>query len=168
MNKALLVIDMQEIYLGKDRNKKLFKYDVECLIKNINDRIDDYNPNEVIYISHVLKNNFLNKFIPFYAIEGTKPAQLVNGLNVVSNIMFTKNKGNAFTNKELDLYLKNLGINDIEVIGIDGGGCVALTALGAINLEYNVTFNDNCIGTSLIRNASKLRRKLIQTNVSFI
>lgn len=33
-------------------------------------------------------------------------------------------------------FLKEEGITEIEVIGVDGGGCVSLTALGAIDNGY--------------------------------
>jgi len=40
--KALIVIDMQEEYVGQKRNKKRYPYDSEQLIKNINLRIATY------------------------------------------------------------------------------------------------------------------------------
>jgi len=40
--KALIVIDMQEEYVGQKRNKKRYPYDSEQLIKNINSRIATY------------------------------------------------------------------------------------------------------------------------------
>ncbi len=36
------------------------------------------------------------------------------------------------------------------MIGVDGGGCVALTALGAIKEGYKVIVNENSFGTLLI------------------
>lgn len=37
---------------------------------------------------------------------------------------------NAFSNSALNKFLKKSDIEYVEVIDVDGGGCVALTALG--------------------------------------
>ena len=61
MNKALLVMDAQEDFIGGQRNKEKFDYDdVDDLINNINERISFYEENnyEVIYVTTVFPNNF--------------------------------------------------------------------------------------------------------------
>ena len=46
MNKALLVMDAQEDFIGDQRNKEKFDYDdVDDLINNINERISFYEEN---------------------------------------------------------------------------------------------------------------------------
>ncbi len=102
-----------------------------------------------------MKNNFISKFIPFKAYKGTKGAELISELHIVSNLIFDKYVGDAFSNNKLNEFLRNKNVDTIEVIGIDGGGCVALTALGAIKTGYNVIVNTNAIGTSTILNKNK-------------
>jgi nicotinamidase-related amidase len=50
--KALLVIDMQEDYVGEKRNEKRFPYHPEILIPRINQRISDFTSerNLVLYV----------------------------------------------------------------------------------------------------------------------
>lgn len=50
----LLIIDMQENYIGEKRNKKKFPYDVKTLIDNVNHKINSYSKEYIIYI----KNQF--------------------------------------------------------------------------------------------------------------
>lgn len=117
-----------------------------------------------------MKKNFINKFLPFKAYKGTKEAELISELHIVSNLIFDKYVGDAFSNNKLNEFLKSKNIDTIEVIGIDGGGCVALTALGAIKNGYNVIVNTNAIGTSKIldKNKEKYFKKLRQQGAEFI
>ena len=71
----------------------------------------------------------------------------VEGLNVVNTNIFLKHAADAFTNLELDTFLKAQGVTSIEVVGIDGNVCVYKTALGARKGGYEVRYNMDCIGT---------------------
>lgn len=167
--KALLVIDMQNVYIGKD-HAKFFNYNRQQVISAVNKVIDDNAENLVIYIQNFMKKNFINKFAPFKAYKGTKEVEFISELHIVSNLIFDKYVGNAFSNNKLNEFLKSKNIDTIEVIGIDGGGCVALTALGAIKNGYNVIVNTNAIGTSTIlyKNKEKYFKKLRQQGAKFI
>lgn len=50
--KCLLVIDMQEDYVGNKRNKKRYPYDEKKLILNINKKISEYPAEMVFYITN--------------------------------------------------------------------------------------------------------------------
>ena len=45
-------------------------------------------------------------------------------------------------------------------IGVDGGGCVPLTALGAIKAGYKVIVNETAIGTKFVKNQNKQFKRL--------
>lgn len=167
MGKGLLVIDMQNFSVGKNHST-YFKYDRERLISSVNKRILDYDNRSVIYIVNIMKNNLINKLAPFKAYEGTEDAELANELMVVSNNIFKKYTGDAFVNKELNSYLKTMDIDEVEIIGVDGAGCVAQTALGAIENGYKVTLNIDSIGTMFTKKADKLNQKLRAKGATFI
>lgn len=167
MKKALLVIDMQNICVGES-HAAYFKYNNAALIEAVNRVIDTNKENMVIYIKNVMKKNLLNKFAPFHAYEGTKEVELVNNLQVVSEYIFTKYNGNAFSNSALNDFLKKSDIEYVEVIGVDGGGCVALTALGAIKEGYKVIVNENAIGTMFVKNKNKYFKQLKDLGAEFI
>ena len=94
--------------------------------------------------------------------------ELVSSLHVVSDYIFTKYEGNAFSNSKLNEFLKELHVECVEVVGVDGGGCVALTALGAIKEGYSVIVNETAIGTMFIKNKEKYFKKLREADVKFI
>ena len=167
MKKALLVIDMQNVCVG-EKHATYFKYDNEILIRTVNEVIDANKGNLVIYIKNVMKKNLINKLAPFQAYEGTEEVELVSNLHVTSNYVFTKYKGNAFTNHKLNDLLKEHNIECVEVVGVDGGGCVALTALGAIKEGYSVIVNESAIGTMFNKNKEKYFKKLRVADAKFI
>lgn len=158
--KGLLVVDMQEFYIGENR-KSFFKYDAKKVINSINKIISSYDKENVIYIVNFMKNNFINKFAPFKLYEGDDEGRLVNDLLIVNNNIFKKYEGDAFTNKDLDIFLKSKGIDEVEIVGIDGGGCVSLTALGAIRSNYRVTINTEGVGTIFKNKEKKYYKKIV-------
>lgn len=170
MKKALLVIDMQEDFIGADRNKKLFSYD-NSLIENVNERIrkaQEVDGDIVIYISQLNKFNMFNKIFVRYALDRTKGVKLSKGLKMVSDYKFFKEKGDAFTNPLLINFLNSKEITDVELVGVDGGGCVGLTAKGAANAGLATSINKECVGTVLVKRAKKLNSELLDLGVKFI
>ena len=120
MKKALLVIDMQNVCVG-EKHATYFKYDNENLIQAVNKVIDENKDNPVIYIKNIMKKNLINKLAPFQAYEGTEEVELVSSLHVVSDYIFTKYEGNAFSNSKLNEFLKEQLWMDFEMCNISRG-----------------------------------------------
>lgn len=158
---------MQNVCVG-EKHSSYFKYDNKGLIHEVNKAIDANENNLVVYIQNVMKKNILNKFAPFHAYEGTEDIELVKELHIVSNNVYIKYEGNAFSNPALNALLKGHNIEYVEVVGVDGGGCVALTALGAIKEGYKVIVNEMAIGTMFDKNRDKYFKKLREAGAEFI
>lgn len=141
--KALLVIDMQEVTVGKNHSKR-FRYDDDIIAK-VNSVIEQND--FVVYIRNLFKDNFINRLAPVKCFDGTPEAELAEGLKIVSGYRFDKFAGNAFSNKELAGFLKKNGCDTVELVGVEGGACVALTAVGALNSGFKVILNTSAIGT---------------------
>ena len=146
--KALLVIDMQEDYVGENRNTRRFPYHSEILISRINQRISDFcnESNMVIYV--------LNRF--FYQSKKYTP-QSVKGINIVSDMIFIKNRASCFTNPELIQFLHDKNVTGAEMVGIDGNYCVAASARAGVKNGLSVIFNQQCIEAAKI---NKLRKTI--------
>jgi nicotinamidase-related amidase len=138
------------------------------LISAVNEVIDANEDSVVVYIKHMMKKNLINKLAPFQAYEGTEEVEVVDDLHIVSNHCFIKYNGNAFSNPELNAFLKAQNVECVEVVGVDGGGCVAMTALGAIKEGYSVVVNEQAIGTTFIKKKGKYFNKLRKVGASFI
>ena len=167
MIKVVLVIDMQNVCVGKNHSS-YFKYDRDNLITEVNRVIADNKDNLVVYIRNIMKKSFINRFAPFQVYEGTEEVELVEELSVVSDYVFEKYTGNAFTNESLNNFLLDNKVDTVEVIGVDGGGCVSLTAIGAIEKGYKVIVNTKAIGTTFEKNRDKYFNKLKKLGAEFI
>ena len=153
----LLIIDMQEDYIGEKRNKKKFPYDVKTLIDNVNHKINSYSKEYIIYI----KNQF------FW--ESKKREKLLsNEMNVVSNQIFTKRNINAFKNIKFANFLKEKNATELEIIGIDGNYCVKATTIAALKIGYEVFLNENCIGIADTKKYEKSKTKMKKMGVKFL
>lgn len=72
------------------------------------------------------------------------------------DFILTKNTYDAFSNPELDNYLKKKKINQILVTGVFGDGCVESTIQGAFSAGYNLIILKDLIQTT----DSKIRQRL--------
>lgn len=167
MKKALLVIDMQNEMIG-EKHAPQFNYNAETLLQSVNEVIDVNKSNMVVYIKHIMKKNLINKFASFHTYEGTENAELVPSLHIVSDYVLSKHNGNAFSNPQLHNLLKEHNIECVEVIGVDGGWCVSLTAIGAVKAGYRVIMNESAIGTIYHKRKEVFSKKLRNANVKFI
>ena len=192
MRKALLVIDMQEITVGATHSPS-FLYP-ESLLNNVNNVIEenvnnpypgveekmtdgkyDYDKNMsmagrgtlIIYIRHLSRDGILSRLSPVKCFEGTQEAELAMGLSKVSNYVFSKYSGDAFSNPEFESFIRDSGVTDIEILGVDGGGCVSQTALGALKRGYKVTLNLPAIGTMNIKKRDKYFTQLRREGAMF-
>ncbi len=154
----LLVIDMQEDYIGDKRNKKKFSYNnLESLIDNVNHKIDSYSKEYVVYI----KNQF------FW--ESKKIEKLLSkDIHVVSNHIFTKRNNNSFKNIKFANFLKEKNVTELEIIGIDGNYCVKKTAIAASKIGYEVFLNENCIGIADTKKYEKSKIKMKRMGIKFL
>lgn len=154
--KCLLVIDMQEDYVGDSRNVKMYPYQAKELIHSINGKILEYPNESVIYI--------VNRF--FWEI-GRKPKKLVDELSVISNNVFEKRKASCFSNKKLLEYLQKVNASELELVGVDGNYCVGASAIDGITNQYKILFNESLVGIGNYNKFIKTKKKLREMGVIF-
>jgi len=125
-NKALVVIDIQN-----DITKNY-----KGVIGNINKAIDwaVKNAVHVVYIRHENLSDGTRTFKP-----GTRGAELVPDMNMVSKNIFTKSKGNALTSEEFADFILTNEIHDFYIAGADAVACVKSTCFNMRKEGYGVT-----------------------------
>ena len=118
-NKALVVIDLQN-----DITKNYKE-----IIERVNQAIDwaDQNGLYVVYIQHNNLSAGTRTFKP-----GTRGAELVPELKIVSDFIFTKAKSNALTSEDFAAFIQTHGITEFFVAGADATACIKSTC-------YNMT-----------------------------
>jgi len=133
--KALLIIDVQN-----DATKMEFN-NINTVIDSINKAIDKAKNSdmEIIYIVNELPCygcKDLNVAIPFG--KGTYGAEIDKRIIIASDNVFSKWRGDAFSNSKLEDFLISNQINEIYLTGVDGLQCVNFTMQGAVNRGYKV------------------------------
>ncbi len=131
-NKALVVIDLQN-----DITKNYKK-----IIGQVNTAIDWAASNDmhVVYIKHYNLTEKTRTFKP-----GTKGAELVPELKVVSENIFDKSKASALTNEAFAGFIEQNGINEFYIAGADATGCVKSTSYNLTKAGYTVHVISDCV-----------------------
>ena len=131
-NKALVVIDLQN-----DITKN-YKEIIEC----VNQAVDwaDQNGLYVVYIQHNNLSDGTRTFKP-----GTRGAELVPELKIVSDFIFTKTKSNALTNEDFADLIHEHGITEFFVAGADATACIKSTCYNMTKNGYIVHILSDCI-----------------------
>lgn len=124
--KALVVIDIQN-----DMTKNYKE-----VIGTINQSIDWAVEQDmhVVYIRHENLSAGTRTFK-----TGTRGAELAPDLNIVSENVFTKYKGNALTSEAFAAFIEQNHITDFYLTGGDATACVKSTCFNLRKLDYDVT-----------------------------
>ncbi len=79
------------------------------------------------------------KKFPAHCIAGTKGAQIIEELDVKDeDKIIRKRRYSAFFGTDLDLYLREKGVDELFIVGVCTNICVLYTAADARNLAYKV------------------------------
>lgn len=131
-NKALVIIDIQN-----DITKNYKE-----IIGNINSAIDwaVKEGMHVVYIRHENLSDGTRTFKP-----GTKGAELAPDMNIVSDNIFTKSKGNALTSEAFADFVRANEITEFYIAGADAVACVKSTVFNLRQEGYRVHVLSDCI-----------------------
>ena len=131
-NKALVVIDIQNDITKNYRE----------IIENVNRAIDWATAHDihVAYIRHENLSVGTRTFKP-----GTRGAELVPDMKIVSENIFTKSKGNALTSEAFAEFIRVNGISEFYLAGTDATACVKATSYNMRLSQYTVHVLKDCI-----------------------
>ena len=125
---VLLVVDIQKGIT----DERL--YQLESFIANVTTIIDKARENhvEVIYVQHDdgPGTGFSVGDADYEIADQVSPAP--------GEKIYTKEVNSAFSNKELDQYLKDLGENTVMIIGLQTNFCIDATIKSAFDRGYKV------------------------------
>lgn len=112
------------------------------IIDNVNKAIDWAVNNDihVVYIKHENLSAGTRTFKP-----NTPGAELVPDLNIVSDHIFTKSKGNALTSEAFADFIRKNEIGEFYITGADAVACVKSTCYNLCKDNYAVNVLSDCI-----------------------
>lgn len=131
-NKAFVVIDIQN-----DITKN-YKEIIEKINTGIDWAVAHSIP--VVYIKHNNLTIGTRTFKP-----DTHGSELVPELNIVSNNIFTKSKGNALTSEAFATFISENQIEEFYITGADAVACVKSTCYNMTKRGYKVHVLSDCI-----------------------
>lgn len=170
--KAVLVIDVQEDYTGTTARRR---YEgAEQLITTINTVMNHAMKQSQIPV--YVRQEFEGALGTLYssvvgggtALKGTPGAQIDARVEILAENEFTKPKGDAFSNPELDTFLRAERVNELYIMGLDGIFCVDKTVNGALNRGYRVTVITDAVVTYFPKQWEKLLQKYKERGVTLI
>ena len=130
--KALVVIDIQNDITKHYRD----------IIDRLNSAIEwaEESGMEIVYIQHNNLSAGTRTFKP-----GTKGAELVPELKIVSDHVFVKTKANALTSEEFSEFIRSKDIREFYITGADATGCVKSTCFNMAKAGYAVHVISDCV-----------------------
>ena len=167
MDNVLFIIDMQEIYAGRGRNKEKYNYDTDRLIDNINLKLAEYKPEEVFYFKSIAKG--LGGILAAMPKAGTHEAKFVERLKIVGKNLNERSKPDALSITDVADFIGSRNIKQIELAGVDVNNSISLTAITATNdLNVNLLYNTNCMVFTAPEKAEKMREKFRRNRVTLL
>ena len=131
-NSALVVIDLQNDITKNYRE----------IIEKVNETID-WAARKGLYVVYIRHNNLSDGVKTFKA--GTRGAEFVPELKVVSDYIFTKTKSNALTSEEFAAFIRENGITEFYIVGADAAACIKSTCYNMTKNGYTVCVLSDCI-----------------------
>jgi nicotinamidase-related amidase len=160
---ALLVMDMQEDFLGENAKMPINKEQIPAITAVINSLIDEFERNgrQIIYVkSEFPKIAIGNRIRHHAAIKGSPGTNIYGKIRISGNIIFSKKEPNAFSNPEFEKYLVANQVNQLVITGVYADQCVLSTTLAALNRKYQVKFIRNGVGSSSEKAVNKACEKV--------
>ena len=132
MKKALVVIDIQNDITRHYRD----------IIDKLNTAVSwaEESGMEIVYIQHNNLSAGTRTFKP-----GTKGAELVSELKIVSDHIFVKTKANALTSEKFSEFIQAKDIREFYITGADATGCVKSTCFNMTKAGYAVHVISDCV-----------------------
>lgn len=136
--KALVVLDIQEGYVGTTTRQPVTRPPTSGMLFIVNSLIDKAAESgmEVAYIRQVFSNNL---FVRLHGGRRQGRVIIDRRIKKINENDFEKNRTDAFSSRQFEQFLIDNHVNELYLVGVDAAYCVYYTALGALNRGYKVT-----------------------------
>jgi nicotinamidase-related amidase len=152
MARAVLAIDLQRDFLEDDGRMPIARAQAPGVIAVANavTAAADRSGAKVVYIGNEFPRSqwLANLFRRGAALAGSRGGELDPRVEKRSSTYVSKAEGNAFSNPALGAFLRAAGAEELIVLGVFAGGCVAATTRAALRAGYRVTLVRDAIGAA--------------------
>lgn len=161
-DKYIIVLDVQQKFLtDKQTDSSAIEF-----IQTLNSLIDIFASEKVIYIKASGKT--LTISLKGCSVETMPAPDLDSNLKIVSNNIFTKISGDAFTSPELNNFLKNNNAREIILVGLLAEKCIYHTAIGGKEKGYDIYIIPEAIIGKTTKSKEKAIKKMTKKGIKVL
>ncbi len=146
MKAALIIIDMI------NGNEPFFTEEHRKIIPRIAETVRECRKKSIPIIfanDSYIKNDWLFRFMKEHAVRGTDGVEVIDELKPEENdIIVEKRRFSAFFRTDLDLTLRELGVDTVVLAGINTNVCVLATAFDAVSSDFYTILLSDCCASS--------------------
>lgn len=139
---ALIIIDMikgNEPFFNEEHRKIIPK------IKHAIERFRKFSLPIIFANDSYLENDWLFKYMKKHAVRFTEGVEVIDELKPEKgDIVLEKRRFSAFFRTDLDITLRELGVDAVVLAGINTHVCVLATAFDAISNDFEVVLLSDC------------------------
>ena len=158
----VIVLDIQQ---QSNTNKQLDSSAIE-LTQTVNSLINNFVPENVIYIKNTKK--LLSLSFKGILVDTIPVRDLDSNLIIVSNNIFTKYSGDAFTSSELNNFLESNNAKKIIIVGRIAEECLYQTAIGGKDKGYDIYIIPEAIIGKTEKKKEKAIKKMTKKEIKFL
>jgi len=156
---ALLIIDIQEDFTGPQPRKRYKDGDRIVAASNALLAQAQSKGVVVVYVKNVIENPFISILTNGMNAPDAPGTEMDRRITkVLGARTFAKTRSDAFSNQELDAYLRQNQVEQLLLTGLDGAYCVNATTRGGLNRGYKVTLFPEAIATESGTSIDQLTR----------
>lgn len=151
MATALLILDMQNYFFRTAQKRAGYPH----LIASLNELVQAFDRAEgaeiynIVSIHKADRSTWSQNMLRHNTgclLEGTHDAEVVEDLMVShKQVTIPKTRHSAFIRTDLERRLRNNGVDRVVLSGVYTHGCVALSAIDAWSLDFEVAIAADCV-----------------------
>lgn len=145
-NRALLIVDIQEVTTGDHSANVFYKKNSSALINSINQLVNLFSEKNdlILCIRSEISNPLINILNDSYS-AGSDGVQFDSRLHANKGIEIIKSRNDAFYKTTLDSILIEHKVSELYIVGLDAAYCVNITSQAALNRGYEVSLIDEAL-----------------------
>jgi len=161
-DRYLLVMDMQEI----GTKKSLSPETARQLIDNVNQVIEQSDPERVIYVEAIMAKLAIS--LTGLQVEIEDGMKLDDRLKLVNDTRVVKTKASAFTAEQLKTFIETHKADEFVIVGMMAEYCVRATALEGLETGYKMAVIPEAIAAESERGKTEVLNALREKGIEII
>jgi len=162
--KAVLILDIQEDFTGSNARMPVDPAQARGMIENVNWLVAESQKRGVlvVYVKNAFHRYDLigNLFRNRAAVKKSPGGAFDGRLAVVNENVFCKSRPDAFSNRDLEMFLLDRQANELFMTGVFAERCVYSTSKSALAKGFAVTYIRDAVASRTMEAANKAAARI--------